>query len=314
MHLLQNIRTIIIKKRAYVFGIIGIFAITGAGMLSSHIDYTSTKTDSAPSTTAVSSVDKSSGNDDNKTQEVSRDSYRTLLSDGDNWGGIGSMSVPYSQSKDEKTSRNDLKNAIDNANNTYNGSQGKVKDDTTRQNLQNTITTATDLMNSTTDTTKIDSKKFSDTINAINSAIAGVNDSMSAKTQADAAAAAQAAKSTSKTKNNGNGVSSASGSISAPSGDIQQYALQAMSKYGWDTSQWDSLSFIVSHESGWNPNSLNSSSGARGLFQCLGHAECNTQSYITDYHVQVDWGLNYIANRYGSPNAAAAFWRANSWY
>jgi hypothetical protein len=311
MHLLQNIKAIIIRKRACVFSIMGILALTVAGFLASHISYASTKTVDAKTEMNASEVERPTADYSRyTTQEVSRNSYRTSLSDGENWGGLGTMNVPYSQSSDEKTSRNDLKKAIDNANNTYNGSQGKVKDDTTRRNLQSNIKTAANLMDSTTDTTKIDTKKFSDTINALNTAITSVNDSMSTKAQDDAKALAASESTTGST----GGSYTAAGSISAASGEIQQYALQAMSTHGWDASQWDSLSFIVSHESGWNPNSLNASSGARGLFQCLGHVECNTQSYITDYHVQVDWGLNYIANRYGNPNAAAAFWRANSWY
>ena len=101
---------------------------------------------------------------------------------------------------------------------------------------------------------------------------------------------------------------------SAPSGEIQQYAHEAMKRFGWGDDQWDSLNFIITNESGWNQNAMNSSSGAKGLFQCLGHKDCDTDTYMSDYKEQIDWGLRYIANRYGTPNAAADYWRAHGSY
>ena len=33
-----------------------------------------------------------------------------------------------------------------------------------------------------------------------------------------------------------------------------------------------------------------------------------------DAAIQIDWGLNYIAQRYGSPSAAWHHWEQYNWY
>lgn len=288
--------------RTYVMIAMTAGALIGSCVLSNHIDYNN----AYKSTHVAQSIGDTKSRTVSTEQEVSRNSFRAPVDDDADWGGLGEMNVPYSQSSDEKTAISDLKKSIDNGNNVYQSSANKVKDDNTRKDLQSKVNDASNTFNNIQSFTKVDTSQLGNLINTINNAVQSVNDSMAQKTKEDnenAAAAAEASSSSTST-----------GKASAATGDIQQYALQSFSKYGWDSSQWDSLSFIVSHESSWNPNSVNSSSGARGLFQCLGHAECNSSSYINDYHVQVDWGLNYIAGRYGSPNAAAAFWRTHNWY
>jgi len=70
------------------------------------------------------------------------------------------------------------------------------------------------------------------------------------------------------------------------------------------------VDFIVSRESGWNVNALNKSSGACGLFQALPCAKMGGMEVSN----QLNWGLNYIARRYGTPAGAYAFWQAHHWY
>ena len=33
-----------------------------------------------------------------------------------------------------------------------------------------------------------------------------------------------------------------------------------------------------------------------------------------DWKDQINWSFHYIAQHYGDPNGAAAFWRSHNWY
>lgn len=93
---------------------------------------------------------------------------------------------------------------------------------------------------------------------------------------------------------------------------------KSLKAFGWDTGeQFDSIDFIVEHESNWDPNAVNPSSGAFGLFQ-LNPASGTLQQYLPDRspdpEKQGEAGARYIQDRYGTPVAAAEFWRANNWY
>ncbi|MER7534686.1 MULTISPECIES: transglycosylase SLT domain-containing protein [unclassified Streptomyces] len=81
-------------------------------------------------------------------------------------------------------------------------------------------------------------------------------------------------------------------------------------------AQFASFSKIVEHESGWNHTATNSSSGAYGLVQALPASKMASagSDWKTNPATQIKWGLNYMNERYGSPNAAWAFWQANGWY
>lgn len=85
------------------------------------------------------------------------------------------------------------------------------------------------------------------------------------------------------------------------------YARQlAQKQYGWGPSEFASLKTLWNNESGWNFQAKNPSSGALGIPQALGHAL--PAGYASDPAVQIQWGLNYIKQRYGSPSKALAFW------
>lgn len=73
---------------------------------------------------------------------------------------------------------------------------------------------------------------------------------------------------------------------------------------------WDALYNIIVRESGWNINAINRSSGACGLFQAL---PCSKMGGM-EVNNQLNWGLSYIANRYGTPTGAWKFWQAHGWY
>lgn len=94
----------------------------------------------------------------------------------------------------------------------------------------------------------------------------------------------------------------------ATDGSVESIVRAAASARGWGTgANWDAINFIVQRESSWNPNAQNPTSTAYGLFQMLTETSA-------DPAVQAANGMTYIANRYGTPTNALAFWQANHWY
>ena len=83
-----------------------------------------------------------------------------------------------------------------------------------------------------------------------------------------------------------------------------------------DDAQYTAFSKIVEHESGWNVTATNPSSGAYGLVQALPGSKMATAGtdWKTNAKTQIEWGLNYMNDRYGSPVGAWNFWQANGWY
>ncbi|MGW0564105.1 aggregation-promoting factor C-terminal-like domain-containing protein [Streptomyces sp. NPDC003016] len=83
-----------------------------------------------------------------------------------------------------------------------------------------------------------------------------------------------------------------------------------------DAAQYQCFDNIVSHESGWNPQATNASSGAYGLVQALPASKMSSagSDWKTNPATQIEWGLDYMNDRYGSPCDAWGFWQSNGWY
>ena len=60
---------------------------------------------------------------------------------------------------------------------------------------------------------------------------------------------------------------------------------------------WPDLIKLWNQESGWSAYAVNPSSGAYGIPQSLGHGHPYN---LGDYKAQIEWGINYIAGRYGN--------------
>lgn len=92
--------------------------------------------------------------------------------------------------------------------------------------------------------------------------------------------------------------------------------IQAMARSMVPSAQFQCFSNIVDHESSWNYQAVNASSGAYGLFQALPGSKMSSvgADWQTNPATQIKWGLNYMDSRYGSPCEAWSFWQANSWY
>ncbi|KMS67097.1 hypothetical protein ACM01_43960 [Streptomyces viridochromogenes] len=95
-------------------------------------------------------------------------------------------------------------------------------------------------------------------------------------------------------------------------GSAQQIAQKMIS----DSAQYQCFSKIVDHESDWNVNATNASSGAYGLVQALpGNKMASAGSdWKTNAATQIKWGVDYMKDRYGSPCGAWNFWQSNGWY
>ncbi|MGF2948136.1 aggregation-promoting factor C-terminal-like domain-containing protein [Microbacterium alcoholitolerans] len=90
------------------------------------------------------------------------------------------------------------------------------------------------------------------------------------------------------------------------------------SKEDWMTAagiaqgDWGYVDYIVSRESGWNPNATNKSSGACGLVQALPCSKVPGNGYNPVDNLR--WGNGYAVGRYGSWAAAYNFWTRNHWW
>jgi hypothetical protein len=100
-----------------------------------------------------------------------------------------------------------------------------------------------------------------------------------------------------------------------PQGKIQELAFSLVSQYGWP-GQWGAFSALEMAEAGWNMTAVNPSSGAYGLAQFI-NGPSEYFQYGGDPNTalgQLTAMMNYIASRYGSPNAAWAHEQAAHWY
>ncbi|NEM04647.1 transglycosylase SLT domain-containing protein [Geodermatophilus normandii] len=105
--------------------------------------------------------------------------------------------------------------------------------------------------------------------------------------------------------------SSSTSSSSASRGSFKDYA---MSKVG-SAAQFTCLENLWGKESGWNPTAQNPTSTAYGIAQFLDSTWAGTGiAKTSDGYRQIDAGLIYIEERYGSPCAAWAHSQANNWY
>ena len=108
----------------------------------------------------------------------------------------------------------------------------------------------------------------------------------------------------------------ASGAVLGSTGSASAATPQEIARQIVPPAQFASFSKIVEHESGWNHTATNSSSGAYGLVQALPGSKMSSAGadWKTNPATQIKWGLNYMNERYGSPNGAWAFWQSHGWY
>ena len=103
--------------------------------------------------------------------------------------------------------------------------------------------------------------------------------------------------------------------VNDPAG-AQAYAAGQLGSYGWSADQMPCLVTLWTKESDWTTTATNASSGAYGIVQSLPAEKMASAGadYLTNYRTQINWGLNYIQERYQSPCGALNFHYANNWY
>lgn len=96
----------------------------------------------------------------------------------------------------------------------------------------------------------------------------------------------------------------------------QAYAAGAAAQRGWTGNDWDCLVKLWTRESSWLWYAENASSGAYGIPQSLPADKMAAfgANYRDDAAVQIDWGLWYIAQAYGSPSKAWQHSEQVGWY
>lgn len=220
------------------------------------------------------------------------------------WGGIEELHIQYSQSDNEKQATDKLRQAVKAGRDTYDNSMNKVSDNKTRDTLKTALDDANNMLAKNDGNESIDVKTYDAKTKAISDAVDSVNTSMTAWQQA------QAAK-----RNASNGYSGSSSlGTTVPVGEMQQWAHDYMIANGYSEADWSAATWIINHESGWNPQAVNASSGAKGLGQCLNHASCNTGDYDTNYQTQFKWFLSYVDGRYSGAQNAYNFWQIHHYY
>lgn len=89
-----------------------------------------------------------------------------------------------------------------------------------------------------------------------------------------------------------------------------------LAEYGWDDSEFPCLDALWTRESNWNPFAQNTYSGAYGIPQALPGSKMASvgSDWATNPATQIEWGFEYIQDRYGSPCSADSFQASNGWY
>jgi uncharacterized protein YabE (DUF348 family) len=105
-------------------------------------------------------------------------------------------------------------------------------------------------------------------------------------------------------------------STPAPSGSVKEIGQQMAAARGWSGSEWTCLESLWERESGWNYQAANPSSGAYGIPQALPGSKMGSagSDWATNPATQIEWGLGYISDRYGTPCGAWGHSESVGWY
>lgn len=100
----------------------------------------------------------------------------------------------------------------------------------------------------------------------------------------------------------------------------EQLGMAMAAARGWTGGQADCLNWLWTRESNWSNTAENTTSGAYGIAQALGHGPTNqypagpANPPASDARTQIRWGLRYIRGRYGDPCSAWAHETNAGWY
>lgn len=96
-------------------------------------------------------------------------------------------------------------------------------------------------------------------------------------------------------------------------------AMQIFMERGGTFEDFDELGDLYElweRESGWRTQAANPKSTARGIPQAMASLNPETwdPSWFFDPRKQIEWGLDYIEKRYGSPSKALEHHDKKGWY
>ena len=94
--------------------------------------------------------------------------------------------------------------------------------------------------------------------------------------------------------------------------EAKNYAKERLKEFGWDESEFGSLEILWEKESNWNYKAKNPKSGTLGIPQLKGADKVT--NFMNDYKIQIEHGLAYIKNKYGSPKKALEAHKKKGWY
>jgi hypothetical protein len=107
---------------------------------------------------------------------------------------------------------------------------------------------------------------------------------------------------------------SSSSSSKSYSGSPKSIAQAKLADRGW-SGQFSCLNSLWEKESGWSVSAANPS-GAYGIPQALPGSKMASSGsdWRSNPATQIDWGLDYISETYGTPCAAWSHSQSNNWY
>jgi len=84
----------------------------------------------------------------------------------------------------------------------------------------------------------------------------------------------------------------------------------------WEWGDWEALLELWERESGWRAGAANPVSTARGIPQAMMslNPDIATNEWLSNPKAQIEWGLDYIGGRYGSPRGALEHHDLKGWY
>ena len=102
----------------------------------------------------------------------------------------------------------------------------------------------------------------------------------------------------------------------ASAADPRDIARALLPEYGFSPDQFGCLDALWVSESDWRVDADNPTSSAYGIPQALtgGTHDDLPADYMTNPVSQIEWGLGYIRDAYGSPCSAWSFKQAHNWY
>lgn len=146
--------------------------------------------------------------------------------------------------------------------------------------------------------------------------IQAAQDAKSKKAEAQKAADEKAKKERDEKEQAASRSAARDGSDFAPQSSYTVAQVKEIARQMVPAGQFQCFSNIINQESTWNYQAVNKSSGAYGLVQALPGSKMASAGadWRTNPATQIEWGLNYMNGRYGSPCGAWSFHQANGWY